>query len=230
MAAAAMTVASLLTASVAAQKPTARELYQEEETNSGKGKSGVKVSVLLKRGSENERYVAPTETFYSGDKIKLAFDVNFSGYVALLNVGSSGRVTLLYPYVGASSKVEPRTQQQLIPSDSRDWIAFDNHPGTEQITIVFSINPLQSVKEIIDFSEQSGKANAAGSGENGQLYAANDKKSQEILQKLNTSSLERAKRSVLASETTKSAAYAVVDPGAVKDPVAFVVNLKHENR
>ncbi len=144
---------SLLGGAVMVQKTKPRDLFIQKEQDETKGKSGAKVRILLKRGNERERYVSPNETFYSGDKIKLAFDINFSGNVALLNVGSSGRITMLYPYPGADSAVEPSDREQLIPASSKDWITFDNRAGTEQITVVFSTNPIPSIQQIIDMSE-----------------------------------------------------------------------------
>lgn len=226
--------------SVLAQKPKPRDLYIEKEKNEDNGKSGAKVRILLKRGNEKERYVTPNETFYAGDKIKLAFNINFSGYVALLNLGSSGRITMLYPYVGTSSRVELSSREQLIPGNEKDWIKFDNQAGREQISIIFSTNPIQSVQQVIEMSGQSqtstttlsANANATvnvnSSGNGSTIYVATSVEAQAILQELNSRSLKRAKSRDLYIETVNDdATYCVAESGLISEPTAFLVTLKH---
>jgi hypothetical protein len=238
---------SLLTNAITAQRPTAkpRDLFIEKEKDESKGKSGAKVRILLKRGAEKERYVAPTETFYSGDKIKLAFDINFSGYVALLNVGSSGKITMLYPYPGVDAMVEPSDKEQLIPANSKDWIAFDSRPGSEQITIIFSTNPIQSVQQIIEMSGQnntsdnsstvSGSAgatvNITNTGNGSAIYVAASARAQAILEELNARSLKRSKTRDLYVETVNNdATYVLAESSLISEPTAFVITLKHESK
>lgn len=247
-----MAAMSLLTNAVMAQKPSTkpRDLFIQKEQDETKGKSGAKVRILLKRGNERERYVSPNETFYSGDKIKLAFDVNFPGYVGLLNVGSSGRITMLYPYPGADPMVEPSDKEQLIPANPKDWIAFDDRPGTEQVTVIFSSNPIDSIEQIIEMSGQSntgssstsstttsvsGSAGATVSvtnnGNGSTIYVATSAEAQAILEELNARSLKRAKTRDLYVETVNNdATYVVAESSLISQPTAFVISLKHERR
>jgi hypothetical protein len=202
----------------------ARDLFIEKEKDGDKGKPGVKVRILLKRGNQDERYVSPNETFYSGDKIKLAFDINFSGYITLLNVGSSGKISMLYPYVGTDAAIEPSEDQQLIPANKKDWISFDNRPGTEKISVVFSTNPIESVNETIALSKQSD-----GADSDGEAYNASGPKSQSILTDLNSSTLKRSKSRDLFIETVKDdATYVVAESSFLAEPAAFVITLKHQ--
>ena len=239
---------SMLGNAAAAQKIKPRDLFIEKEKNEEKGKSGAKVRILLKRGTEKERYVTANETFVSGDKIKLAFDINFEGYIALLNIGSSGRITMLYPYVGTDSKVEPDDKEQLIPANRNDWITFDKQAGTEQITIVFSTNPIKSIGQIVEMSGQSvpepatttttsvsGSANAAvtisSNGDGSMIYVATSAEAQAILQELNSRSLQRSKSRDLYVETVSNdATYVVAESSLISEPTAFVITLKHKNR
>lgn len=218
-----LAVVSLFSDAVLAQKkPRARDLFIQKENNENQGKSGVKVRILLKRGNQSERYVTPNETFYSGDKIKLAFDINFSGYIALLNVGSSGKVSMLYPYSGTDAAVEPSLDEQLIPSNKNDWITFDNRPGVEKITIVFSTNPLESVDQVL---QKSGNTTVTGSIS----INTSDPQSQELLLEMASRGLKRAKSRDLVIETVnKDATYVVAEPSLISEPTAFVISLKHQ--
>ena len=247
----AMMIISLFGNAVLAQKPTVkpRDLFIQKEKDEDKGKSGAKVRILLKRGNEKERFVTPNETFMSGDKIKLAFDINFDGYVALLNVGSSGKITMLYPYVGTDGKIEPSDKEQLIPANKKDYIVFDNRPGTEQLTIVFSTNPIKDVQDVIQMSGQSGSdtsttttsttvsgsanatVNVTNNGDGSTIYVATSAEAQAILQELNSRSLKRSKSRDLYVETVNNdATYVVAESSLISEPTAFVISLKHERR
>lgn len=233
------------------QKTKPRDLFIQKENDESKGKAGAKVRILLKRGNEKDRFVSPNETFYSGDKIKLAFDINFNGYVALLNVGSSGKISMLYPYVGADGKVKPSDKEQMIPANGNDWITFDNQAGTEQITIIFSTNPITSVEQVIQMSGQqtaaatttttttTGAATTGGMGNttvnvnstgNGSLiYIATTTEAQAILAELNSRSLNRSKsRDLYVQTVNDDATYIVAESGLISEPTAFVVNLTHK--
>jgi hypothetical protein len=214
---------SVLGNAVIAQKK-ARDLFIEKEKNEEKGKSGVKFRILLKRGSQPERYVSPDEAFYSGDKIKLAFDINFSGYIALLNVGSSGKISLLYPYNGTDAAVEPSESEQLIPANNKDWISFDDHQGTEKITVVFSTNPIASVDDVVKMSK---KANISVSGNI--TINTSSSEAQSLLVDLNSRSLKRAKSRDLSIQTVNDeATYVVAESSLISEPTAFIISLRHQ--
>lgn len=142
------------------QKSGARDLYLEHQNNSAQGLPGARVRILLNRNGR-ESFVAPNSTFYSGDRIRLVFNTNFAGHVALLNLGSSGKINLLYPYKNADSFVAANNRNEIqIPA--KDWIRFDERAGEEKISIIFSKNPLASVQQVIQLSAPN--ANAATTG------------------------------------------------------------------
>ena len=215
------------------QKAKPRDLFIQKENDESKGKAGAKIRILLKRGTEKERYVAPTETFYSGDKIKLAFDINFSGYAALLNAGTSGRIALLYPYIGTDGKISPGDKEQMIPSNPKDWITFDNQPGTELITIVFSANPIEKILDVIEMSKTDSNSSAGSqTGAAGSpAYSTAGGEAQATLRDLNTRSLQRSKSRDLYVETVSNdATYVVAETDLISEPTAFLITLKHELR
>jgi hypothetical protein len=210
---------SFLGNAVVAQKKSskARDLFIEKEKDETQGQSGVKFRILLKRSGDRERFVSPDETFYAGDKIKLAFDINFSGYVGLLSVGSSGKVSLLYPYSGVDARVEPSDDEQFFPGEEKAWITFDDKPGTEKITVVFSTNVIKEIDDFVDTMKKgtsvSIKANA-----------------QEILVKLNSRSLNRSSKSrdLFIEKAKDDATYVVADTKLISQPTAFVISLRHD--
>lgn len=121
-----------------------------------KGKPGTKVVIERMRGGKLA-FVSPNSKFRSGDKIRLRFATNFDGYVKILNVGSSGKVNVLFPYEGADDRIQP-TKDFQIPQNG-DWIVFDDTPGVEMLTVMMSSKPLDFQNE--DELRNAGKQAAA---------------------------------------------------------------------
>ncbi|MBC7797587.1 MAG: DUF4384 domain-containing protein, partial [Pyrinomonadaceae bacterium] len=108
-----LTVTAIFGCDVRAQTP--RQLYLGYENNdkitqtskaNGKpvkiGKPGAKVIIERSRNGKIA-FVSPNSLFRSGDKIRLRFETNFNGYLAIVNVGPSGDLKLLFPYEGADA-------------------------------------------------------------------------------------------------------------------------------
>lgn len=158
----------------AAQAQTARQLYLGYETNDQmvsaptnntanrvkvpkKGKPGTKVVIERMRNGKLA-FVSPNTRFRSGDKIRLRFATNFDGYVKIINVGSSGKVNLLFPYSGADDRIRPTSDFQ-VPQNG-DWIVFDDTPGIEMLTVLMSKEPMDFENE--DQLREAGTRAAAG--------------------------------------------------------------------
>jgi hypothetical protein len=210
-------------ASVSAQK--AKDLYTQYDSSGGGnggssgGVEGAKVCVLLKRGSRPEKIVSANETFYSGDKIKLIFDINFSGYAAILNIGPTGNQSLLFPYLDNAGQlvnhhISPNAGTQL--PRGNDWIIFDRKTGDEQISVIFSKKP---IVELGKYEE------AVTNGSDG--HVASETESDQILAELNSKSLSGGRSKDLFTQTEGENTYAVAQNGLGNEPVAFTFYLKH---
>ena len=99
------------------------------------GLPGTKVLIDLNRGGKRQ-FVTANYKFRTGDKIRLILKTNFDGYIAMINKGTTGKFSLLYPYAGADDRVRPSADIQF-PKEG-DWIEFDGNSGTEELTIVMS--------------------------------------------------------------------------------------------
>jgi hypothetical protein len=106
---------------------------------------GTKVTIELMRDGKL-RFVRPDFKFKSGDKIRLRLATNFDGYVSVLNIGSSGRVTLLYPVNGLNNRVLPTTDFAI--PQGNNWIVFDNQKGTETVSVILSENPVDNLADL----------------------------------------------------------------------------------
>jgi hypothetical protein len=109
---------------------------------------GLRYSILKKEAAAAVE-VDPDTVFQSGDRIQLRVDVNTSGYLYIINRGSSGNWNPLFPsskIANGDNRVQKGTQY-VIPSGY--VFTFDEQPGTEKLFIVFSRQPVSDLEELI---------------------------------------------------------------------------------
>ena len=84
--------------------------------------------------------VSASTLFHSGDRIRIHVRTNRPGYLYVVNQGSSGRGSYLYPAsANANEYVEPSRVYQIPTSGN---IVFDNQPGQEIVWLFLSQRPL----------------------------------------------------------------------------------------
>jgi len=170
-----------------------------------RGRPGAKVRVELQRNGVT-KFVPVSTTFQAGDRVKFHFAVNFPAHVSVLNLGSSGRFSLLFPYQGAP-EVVGITQNFTVPHRNDLWFEFDNKPGTERLTFVFSSAPLIS-------SGGSDSTTIAGSDQ------------QSALDDLNSRALGNSKDLNLVQVSSEEG-YLLCDEERLRKPVGFQITLRH---
>jgi hypothetical protein len=82
--------------------------------------------------------VTDSRTFKSGDRIRLHFRGNVDGRIVLVQLGSSGASTVLFPDED-KHLAENRLQandDRVLPSAAH-WFRFDDQPGTEKLLVLF---------------------------------------------------------------------------------------------
>jgi len=119
----------------------ARDLFVSYAATGSKGKPGAKIKIELLRDSKR-RFVPLNTIFQSGDKIKLYFETNFPAFVEIYNLGSSGDRQKLFPYAGTGSRVKV-TSSYVVPYKATEWFEFDDKPGTEKLSFIFSTAQIQ---------------------------------------------------------------------------------------
>ncbi|NOT61054.1 MAG: hypothetical protein HOP19_12620, partial [Acidobacteria bacterium] len=131
----------------------------------------------------------------------------------ILNVGTTGKLDLLFPYAGVNELV-PKTKNFAVPSDSEDetgWFAFDDKPGKEQLAFIFS---QQSLRGSRPATRQSGSAKSAVS--QAELAALNAE----------ADDVEGAKDLYLVREE-KNETYVCAKQQLIKKPLVLRINLLH---
>ncbi|MBS1858302.1 MAG: DUF4384 domain-containing protein [Acidobacteria bacterium] len=110
---------------------------------------GLRYTILKINPDNSTSEVAADTVFHSGDRIRFAIEPNASGYLYIINQGSSGTWKPMFPspeIEDGNNKVEG-FHPYTMPPKSR--LAFDTNPGTENLFIVFSRQPEPDLEQLI---------------------------------------------------------------------------------
>lgn len=118
---------------------SAKNIYLVHVNNPKKGRPGTRVRIELMRNGLRS-FVPRSTVFRAGDKVKFHFQTNFDAYIKILNVGTTGKLQVLFPYAGATELVAKSKDHALPEGDG--WFEFDHQPGKEQLAFIFSQTPL----------------------------------------------------------------------------------------
>lgn len=206
-----------------AQEISAKDLFISHEPDNSKkktgnvrrGEPGVRIKVELKR-DDKVTLVPRNFPFKNGDKIRFRFMTNFSGYVRVINIGSSGRVQILYPYDNGPDRVV-KSREFLLPEDN--WYVFDENTGKEQLTFIFSSTPLRyETLEAVNGSGRPGRGIDDQKVENHRL------------RDLNNLAISNGRDLKIADDSTSGAqsTYAVVKESLLRRPIGIRLDLRHE--
>lgn len=101
---------------------------------------GVRYWVDLVDAQGNRRQVTTDHVFRRGDRIQLHIMTNQDGYLTLVNIGTSGRTTVLFPSASApgSNLVKAGTDHAVPPGS---FLRFEGNPGQEVLVLTFSPRP-----------------------------------------------------------------------------------------
>lgn len=83
--------------------------------------------------------VTDSRVFKSGERIRLHFRSNAEGRISIVQIGSSGTSSMLFPdpAKGLSNNVLHANQDVVLPSAAH-WFRFDGNKGTERLLVFFA--------------------------------------------------------------------------------------------
>ncbi len=125
--------------------PGAVDLYyadrrgpENEVAGSRPRNAGLKYRIFRRDSAGQPVEVDPDTTFRSGDRIRLTFEPNVDGFLYLIQQGSSGRWSMLYPHPqihAGQNGVSPFAEVTIPPGG---WFRLDETPGTERLLVYLS--------------------------------------------------------------------------------------------
>jgi Domain of unknown function (DUF4384) len=117
---------------------------------SAESRLGLRCSLLLRGPDKEYNEVTPGTVFHSGDHIRLSLLANQSGYLYVVQKGSTGAWSPIYPPPSAASdaaKINPG-QLEVVPGGTKAF-QFDEHPGAERLYVILSRTPIEDIDRVI---------------------------------------------------------------------------------
>lgn len=121
----------------------AEQLFYEVDGKGGR-KLGLKVRLYrLDRQDCDIEPVSASRTFVAGDRVRFGVETNEKGHLYIVQRGSSGATTLLFPQpqIRNNDASVKRGEELVIPGKA--WFTFDDRPGTEELQFIFSKKKLE---------------------------------------------------------------------------------------
>ncbi len=106
---------------------------------------GLRFRMILEGPEGKPMDVDPARDFYTGDRIKFAFESNVDGYLYVAQQGTSGNWTVLFPHPdinGGLNEVK-RFDEHEVPNDT--YFRLEGTPGQEQIFVFLSREPMKTL-------------------------------------------------------------------------------------
>ena len=201
--------------STAQQNPTARDIYLDfgktarKPATQRRGKPGSKVRMELLRNNQLS-FVTTHHELLDDDRIAFRTAVNFKGYLIVTNIGTSGKVNLLY-----AGQITP-TSDLRVPA--KGWIRVTGKSGNEVVNFIMSSRPIQEMQKIGILST---------SGSSSPAPAVSEAETEEILAKLNSRALNRERDLVVENAGNETYALAA-SVQQMTAPIGFSIRLKHK--
>jgi hypothetical protein len=197
---------------------------------------GLRCSLLLRGPDKEYSEATPGAIFHSGDHIRLSLLANQSGYLYVIQKGSSGTWAPIYPSPSAganAARIEPG-QLEMVPGGTQAF-AFDQNPGAEKLFVILSRTPIDDIDRVIRNLSHGGGAPAPPPADASTELEAKNVISDAFIQRLASRDLtlvdeETVDSSPAAAQNAEKAVYVVAKKSDAKssDQVVLSLDLRHE--
>lgn len=196
---------------------------------------GLRCSLLLRGPDKEYSEATPGAVFHSGDHIRLSLLANQSGYLYVIQKGSSGTWAPIYPpsSAGANAAKIEAGQLEMVPGGTQAF-AFDQNPGAEKLYVILSRTPIDDIDRVIRNLSHGGGAPAPPADTSQELEAKNVI-SDAFIQRLASRDLtlvdeETVDSSSTAANNAEKAVYVVARKSDAQssDQVVLSLDLRHE--
>lgn len=201
---------------------------------------GLRYSLLLNQPDGSFLETSPDTTFHSGDKVRLSIMSNEPGYLYVIQQGSSGNWSPIFPIPNAgadSNRVQPGVPSQ-IPGGTNSF-KFDNHAGVEKLFVVLSREPIGDLDAALQRLKNPSTVPSSESGprrpEHAQILEASNHIPDDLVQRLASRDLvlvseQKVGDSPKASSSGENAVYVVAkqDSQSPAHEVVTRITLNHQ--
>lgn len=111
---------------------------------------GLRCSIMLRGTDGQYNEVTPGTVFHSGDHIRLSFLANHAGYFYVIQKGSTGAWSPIFPPPNSAAEANKVSagQMQTVPSGTKSF-AFDQNAGDEKLYVILSRTPIPDIDRSI---------------------------------------------------------------------------------
>jgi hypothetical protein len=110
---------------------------------------GLRCSVLLRSADGNYAEVAPQTVFHSGDHIRLSLLANQPGYFYVIEQGSSGAWTPIFPAANSPAGANQIAAGQPLIVPAKQSFQFDQNAGNEKLFVILNRTPIDDIDRVI---------------------------------------------------------------------------------
>ena len=197
---------------------------------------GLRCSLLLRGPDKEYSEATPGAVFHSGDHIRLSLLANQSGYLYVIQKGSSGTWAPIYPpsSAGASAAKIDAGQLEIVPGGTQAF-GFDQTPGAEKLYVILSRTPIDDIDRVIRNLSHGGAAPAPPPADASPELEAKNVISDAFIQRLASRDLTLVDEETVDSSSTEAhnaekAVYVVAKKSDAQssDQVVLSLDLRHE--
>jgi serine/threonine-protein kinase len=137
--------------------PDAQQLYVQATGSS----TGLRYRLLKVGEDGTEVSVDPSSaTFKTGDRVRFTFESNIDGYLYVVQQGSSGNWTTLFPHpeINGGRNTIRHSEEYRVPPTSDGWFKVDDNPGTDHVFVFLSKDPIDQLPGLTPVKERYASA------------------------------------------------------------------------
>ncbi len=196
---------------------------------------GLRYSLLLRQADGSYADTSPDTTFHNMDYLKLSIMSNEPGYLYIIQQGSSGTWSSIFPAPDAakdSNRIEQGRVYQI--PDGRQAFQLNDQPGPEKLFVLLSRQPIQDLDRSVQrLKMPSATATPDASGQ-GEVLEASNHITDSFVQQLASRDLtlvteQKVDSKSKGNESGEKAVYVVAKPmsGSQSGEVAAQITLNH---
>jgi len=205
---------------------TNRGLFYSSKDNEFSTAQGTKPTVRYwierESGGDGQNSIVQEDTiFHSGDRIWVKFATNLDGYAYIINKGSSGKVSLLFPGPAGAENGVKANEEVIVPSIGYPFV-LDNQTGSEQVVVVISPNRVPELETIASQTRGGGDGFELSKDLAEEWVKVSEERAVDILK-------EEQQRSGLFIQRESDGTYATdhTSIGSFAKPMKVVITLEH---
>jgi hypothetical protein len=134
-----------------AEHPAAGQAAAEHPVRVVANPLGLRYSLLRRGAARTFDEISPDATFRAGDLVRISVTSNQRGYLYIIQKGSSGEWTPLFPdpqISGGDNLVAPETRYE-VPGKPGEAFRIEGQPGEEKVFILLTRSPEADMDKLI---------------------------------------------------------------------------------